>query len=269
MNIVDLLRKKRTAGNAPFSFDTKSSTPSNNAFLIRRESDNVEQTFTYTQINDGTFDTFVAGSEGAIKEWYANDSTKLSQTSTAYQPRLKSGVTNPYVDDYAQQTLLVGTRTVNMNGDSIVSVILKDELNNNSQRANLTIRGTGNKLFSFQLRPGAGDALYDKAAGSYYVGDYGFSYTNNSTFKLFTFTRIGGVKKLYINNVEVTQTTASATYTISTSANENSIVLGGRGVGDSAGKVTKYQHLGLVVGDAATNTNISTYNTDIMTKYGL
>ncbi len=265
---LNILHRRRNIdfGNAPFSFDTKSSTPSNNVFVVRRESDNVEQTFNYTQITDGTFDTFVSGSEGAIKEWIAQDGSGLKQLTNTRQPRLKSGVINPYIDNYAIDKDLQFSRVSNMSGDSIVSVILKDELNNNNQRANVIIRGTGSNLFAFQLTPGSGNVLYDSVG--VVVGDYGFNYANNGIFKLFTFTRIGGVKKLYINNVEITQLAGNTTYTLRTdSTTPNMIVIGGRGSG--SGKITKYQHLGLVVGAEATATNISTYNTDLMTKYGI
>jgi hypothetical protein len=269
MNIVDLLHKKRGVKKVDFSFDTKSSTPSDNAFVIRRESDNTEQTYSYTQVNDGTFDTFVAGSEGAIKEWYSlNGLLKLTQNTNANQPRLKSGITNPYVDDYSQEARLLMTKTMDMSGDSIVSVILRDETNSNNQRANIIIRGSGDNLFAVQLTPGAGNVVYNKRG--IYQGDYGFTYSNNGVFKLFTFERRSGVNKLYINNTEIATTAGNATYTVKTDgveALEHTVILGSHG--GTAGKITKYQHLGLVTGVEATNTNISTYNTDLMTKYGL
>jgi hypothetical protein len=267
MNIINLLQKKNNLGRTPLSFDTKSSTPSNNAFVIRRESDNAEQAFNYTEITDGTFDTFVTGSEGAIKEWIGSDGSILKNTVNANQPRLKSNSGNPFVDDYSQEAALLMTRTIDMSQDSIISVILKDELNPNNQRANIIIRGSGNNLFAMQLTATAGNVLYNRPEGG--VGDYGFSYSNDGVFKLMTFERRGGVNKFYINNTEITTTAASGTYTIWTAdALENQVILGSRNQ-STAGKITKYQHLGVIVGEDATNLNISDYNTFLMVKYGM
>jgi hypothetical protein len=268
MNIINLLNKKRNIANRPFSFDTKSDTPSNNAFTIRRESDDAEQTFSYTQINDGTFDTFVAGSEGAVTQWFGSDGSVFRNTNKANQPRLKSGVDNPYVDDYYGPAVLARDQTLNLSGDYIVSCILKEETNNNNGRINFGLRGSGSNAFGVQLQStGDGYIIYNRVVSG--NPDYNFTWTNDANFKLFTFTSLSGVLSLYINNVEITLNAGGGWTTSTASLAENQVLLGNTQYNGGGGKVTKYQHLGVVVGETATNMNISDYNTFLMVRYGM
>ena len=63
---------KRNSLNA--RWDTKSYVPVNNAFDVRRSTDNVTQTFNYTQLIDGTYDTFLTGgATGYISKWYGDN----------------------------------------------------------------------------------------------------------------------------------------------------------------------------------------------------
>ena len=247
-----------------WSFDTLNTvSPSNNSFLIRRESDNVEQTFTFTEVINGTYATFVNATEGAVKSWYGDKNT-ISQTNVLYQPRLKENTGNPYVDEYAQGYLLRGKHYGSLVNDSIVTLIFKDELNPNNQRSNIGIRGFGTDTFALELTSTAGYVVYDKT-GDKINEDYNFTYANNGLFKLLPFTRIGGVKKVYINNVDTAQ--GASTFTIGSNPNPNDVILGGRENG--YGKIAKYQHLGLFTGIDLSTFDLSAYNLAIMTKYGI
>lgn len=248
-----------------WSFDTlNTSEPTKNAFLIRRESDNVEQTFTFSEVINGTYATFINATNGAVRKWFGN-LNYIEQTNTAYQPRLKDNSGNPYVDEYAQGYLLRGKHYASLVNDSIVTYIFKDETNANSQRSNISIRGFGMDVFSLELvSPTAGYVVYNKV-GNMELSDYSFAYANDGLFKLLTFTIIGGVKKVYINNIDTTK--GAGGYEIGANPTVNDVILGGRENG--YGKINKYQHLGLFTGVDLSGINISDYNTALMTKYGI
>lgn len=266
MSLVLYHRRRflQSAEIAAMSFDTVGT---GTVFTIRRESDNVEQSFTYTEITDGTYDTFVSGSEGAVKEWIGNLAT-LSNTGTD-QMRLKSNAGNPFLDDYTEQAYLSMAQTLDMSGDSVFSLIFKDELNNNNQRSNLVARGSGTNLFGLQLLSASGYVVYDQAGGAVNP-DYSFPFSNDGLFKLLTFTRKSGVTKVYVNGVEITKEAGGTTYTIRTESTilvANTTFLGANGSGN--GKVTKYRHVAIIVGQDATNLDVAAYNQDLMTKYGI
>jgi hypothetical protein len=247
-----------------WSFDTlNTSEPTKNAFLIRRESDNVEQTFTFSEVINGTYATFINATNGAVRKWFGN-LNYIEQTNTAYQPRLKDNSGNPYVDEYAQGYLLRGKHYASLVNDSIVTLIFKDELSNNNQRSNVAIRGFLSDVFALELTSTAGYVVYDKT-GNMINEDYNFGYANNGLFKLLTFSKIGGVKKVYINNVDTAQGTS--TFTIGANPAVNDVILGGRDNG--YGKINKYQHLGLLTGVDLSTFDLSAYNLAIMTKYGI
>ena len=206
--------------------------------------------------------------EGSIKEWIGNKFS-LFQLNTPNQPRLKSNIDNPFVDDYAEPGELHVNKLLDMTNDWIITVILKEETNMNNQRLNLGIKQDTTNLFALQLRNGSGSIVIDRSTSGTGIPDYGFTFTNDSNFKLFTFERKAGVFRMYINNLEITLNTTDSFYTMTNDLLDNQIILGATSVGSYSGKKTKYQHLELVSGDDATTLNVSTHNSAIMTKYGI
>ncbi len=260
MNIVDLLHRKKIKNKPAISFDTIGS---GEAYTIRRESDDVEQSFTYEQVLDGTYDTFVSGSFGAIKEWKSNLLT-LSQITKTSQIRLISNSGTPYLDDYDQDNALYSNHNLNISGDWIFSFILKDEMFTGSQRVNFGIRGTGNNFFGININT---TGIVRIAIDNLTTMDKYISSSVINAFSLYTFSRIGGVFKGQVNNIEKTQTPDS--YSMTVNISENQMVLGARGLTGDLGKITKYRHLGILTGTGATNTDLNEYNQSIMTKYSV
>ena len=202
-------------------WDTKSYVPINNAFEVRRSSDNVTQTFNYTQLIDGTYDTFLTGgATGYITKWYG-DNYNLTNTNTTYQPKLIPNSGDPYNYSYTQGTYLLTDHSIKFTNDWIVTIVLNGEENNNNQRANLTIATSSKVVLAFQIATSVvstyATLLYEKnisAINTNMIADYRFSISNPS-FKLVTFKYVGGVLSVYTNNTLVTLTNANAdAYTI-------------------------------------------------------
>jgi hypothetical protein len=239
------------------------------AFDIRRESDNAEQSFTYTEVADGTYDTFISGSNGSIKKWYANTGDALAQTDTTKQIRLISNAGAPYVDDYSDINGMALNRSFDMSQDWIVTMILPREYNINNQRLNLGVRGTGTNLVGIQFKSGGFcNIVLNKLGDAYNTPDYRFSYTESDVFKLFTFKYIGGVFSAQLNDADQTLTANTGDYTKTDAISENEMVLGTRQNPPSSGKVTYYKHIGLITGDLFVF-DVSGHNQALMTKYGI
>ena len=252
-----------------WSFDTILDTPSNNAFLIRRVSDNVEQTFTGAEITNGTYATFISGTQGAIKEWYQSD-YKLVQTTNAYQFFLVENAGNPYVDDTAQSSSMRASSIVSkMSNDWIITAIFNNELNGNNGRLNFAIMG--NILyenFNLILVPYGNGHVKTNTNISNPSSNYSFPYSLDGNFNLYTFAMIGGVFNIYKNNVSLA--VGAVVYSIVNFDYNvlNRVLIGNRG--DNAnGKINKYQHLGMKYGTDLSTFDLSTHNTAIMTKYSI
>ena len=270
---------KRNSLNA--RWDTKSYVPVNNAFDVRRSTDNVTQTFNYTQLIDGTYDTFLTGgATGYISKWYG-DNYNLTNTNTTYQPKLISNSGNPYSYSYGTAPFggntLLCDHNIKFLNDWIVTIVLNGEENNNSQRANLTIATSSKVVLAFQIETSSTSTfatlLYEKnvsAIGTNMIADYRFSISNPS-FKLVTFKYIGGVLSVYVNNVLVTLTSGASGYEIRMSTGLiGKINLGAtRGIGGNVGKVNKYKHLSIVSGSDLSSFDVSSYNSEIITRYSL
>ncbi len=244
-----------------FEMDTNAS------FLIRRESDNVEQTFTYAEVIDGTYDAFVTGTEGAVKKWFKG--TELMQNATG-QMRLKSNAGYPYLDDYFQKASLWKSGIGDMAGDWVISVIREDEYYGGNQSLSFAVRGTGANLLGVMFRATNGPEcciVIDRLTSETGVPDYKFIHNQNGLFKLFTFSKIGGIFKVHYNNTEVTLT-SSSTLTATQDAYENTATLGNTFPNGGGGKITKWKHFGMNSGDLS-GFDLNAYNQSIMTKYGI
>ena len=250
----------KTQVEHPFEIDANAS------FLIKNETTLEERLFSYAQVIDGTYDTWRNGANGGVLEWKSNGLTLFSG-ATNYV-RLIANAGNPYLNDWDESASLGVQRTVNMSQDWIITCVLDKELNPFNQRLNLGIRGAGSNLFGLQLIKGNGYVVYDRLTDGLGVPDFSFTYPLTDVFKVFTFSKIGGVIKVYLDDLEKTKGTLSA-YTQTNGITQNTIVLGsGSYPGNDNGKITNYKHLKVLTGDLS-SFNLSTYNQAIMTKYGI
>ena len=244
----------------PFEIDADAS------FLIKNETTLEERLFNYAEVIDGTYDIWLSGANGGVLEWRSNGLTLFSGATTYIRLIANSG--NPYLNDWDQTANLGVQRTVNMSQDWVITCILDKELNGNSQRLNIGVRGTGSNLFGLQLTQNTGFVVYDRLTTGLGIPDFSFPYSATSDFKLFTFKKSLGVVRVYINNVDITKGD-STYYTQTNEIAENTIVLGARRyLGGGAGKITNYKHLKVLTGDLS-SLNLSAYNQAIMTKYGI
>jgi len=244
----------------PFEIDADAS------FLIKNETTLEERLFSYAEVVDGTYDTWLSGANGGVLEWKSNGLTLFSGATTYI--RLISNSGSPYLNDWDQTANLGVQRTVNMSQDWVITCILDKELNYNNQRLNIGVRGTGSNLFALQLNGGNAYVVYDRITGSSEQLDFSFTYPYTDVFKVFTFSKIGGIVKAYVDDLEKTK---GSLYwdTMTEQMVENSIVLGSRRYPNAdRGKITNYKHLKVLTGDLS-SFNISAYNQAIMTKYGI
>jgi len=239
-------------------------------FVIRRGSDNVEQNFNYVQLTDGTFATFIGVSEGFIKSWTADNGTKLENTNVLYQFKMIVSGGVVYLDDFGENNSLSFYRTINMSQDWVISFIMKDEVNNNNQRCNVSVKQNDTNMVGIAIsRMTATNARLSFTINrieSNGVADSYFDF-NHILYSLITLSRIGGVIKAQLNNVDKTLTAGGST-TFSHYQEVNSITLGARGQ-NLAGKITKYKYLGLRLGGDLSAFSLSSFNTAIMTKYSI
>ena len=247
----------------PFEIDAGAS------FLIKNETTLEERLFNYSEVIDGTYETWLSGANGGVLEWKSNGLSLFSGATTYI--RLVSNSGNPYLNDWEQNANLGVQRTVNMSMDWVITCVLDKELLSANQRLNIGVRGSGSDVFGLQLfNNGRGQVVHDRITGSTGVPDFSFLYPYTDTFKLLTFTKIGGIVKVYINNEQrVKGSEATFNYTETSFLPENVIVLGSKSYPIAAsGKITNYQHLKVLTGDLS-SFNLSGYNQAIMTKYGI
>lgn len=267
---MNLITRELFGGKAEFfnSFDTKGDTGV--VFVVRRANDNVEQSFTYNQITDGTYATFVSGTSGFVKEWKSKRK-KMTAFSNTYQPYLVENSGNPYLDFSVQGMCLESPNTLKINNDFVATIVIYNETNGNNQRNNLALVGSSLAKFAFQLSgTGLGNVVVDSAAGANMIQTKDFSISNTSGFKMITITYIGTVLNLYVNNVLVANSTPLSPYTNGLVAgNLNRIILGGRGANTNLGKINRYKHFSIRTGSTLSGYDFSSYTASMMTRYGL
>ena len=270
MYLINSYRNATAPAISSFRLDTLSSESTTNVFVARRESDNAEQTFTYGDFQDGTYSTWLGGSIGHIKDWIGENLTISKGTSNTLQPLLVANGTNPYDNNSAQSMSLQGNHNLDVTNDWIVSIVLEKELNGNNQRQNVGIQGIDKQLFCLSINTaGLCTYLFNRTTYSYsLIGDGSFSIPTTTVFRLLTFSFIGGVFRAYLNNTEKTLGAPNETYTLGLLKNNNVVVLGNRG-DNTTGKINKYKHLGLVAGADLSGFDISAYNAEIMSRYGI
>jgi hypothetical protein len=249
-----------------YSFDTLSSNSSATAFEVRRESDNVTQMFTYVQLLDGTYNTFLGGGNGAIKNWYGNGLT-LNQNNTTLQPRLTYNSGNPYVNGYDYVKSLFTSHNINLSMDWIVSIIVGEESNANNENCNFFITNSSNVVFAFSITSASGFANIQLNRPIGNISTQGQFTLPNTGFKLLTFKYVAGVLTIYLNNSIVTLSAGSNVYTVRVISSGNTLGLNDRG-DTSGGRINQYKHLGVIAGKLS-SFDVSTYNLSIMTKYGI
>jgi hypothetical protein len=266
------LYKTKASNNFNWSFDTKSDTPTDKAFTIRRLSDSVEQDFTFAEVIDGTYETFISGTQGAIKSWY-NGAFKLEQTTNiAHQPLLVVNAGSPYVDDKDQVSGVEGYNIpTSFSNDWVITAIFGKENNNNNQRLTYGICGDIlHENFRFDIKWDGTLCPQTNVNTEVSTPPVGYSNANSDSFNVYAFSNIGGVFKVYKNDVEITST---VTPSWSVKDNEidilNSIRIGHPNAGATVGKINKHQHLGIVYDTDLSGFDLSAHNQAIMTKYGI
>jgi hypothetical protein len=253
--------------NVDFSVNTINNDVNSKIFTIRRESDNIEQDFSQSEINNGLYSTFIQGTFGAVKRWGI-----LSNFDTTKQVRLIYDVNNYYVyDNLVDSNLNRVFNKLNMAGDWLFSVILQKEENGNSQRPNFGAKQDNLNNFGFAVQPldattGRLSMTIDRVETNN-IADFYFDY-DYTAFNLVTFHRKSGVFKCYLNNVEQNLISGGFSVFIGSQARENIIILGAR-VSNGAGKINKYKHVGVIIGGRASSENISNYNNALMTQYSI
>jgi len=269
-----LFRIKKTIKSSVF--DTINSS-TNTAFKIVRVSDNAESTFNLAEITNGTYDTWLSGLDGRIKEWIDIDNnTVISQPAapTASQ-YLRSNSGSPYSEQIAQEDRLYGTHRHDLTNDWIVSVILTKELNNNNQRANIMLQGVGKIHFCMQLGIYLNQmtvVLNSTTFGINLPYNYGWNtIPQTDIFRLFTFCYIGGIFSTYLNNTDITSLgNKTGLWNLGGPRNDNTLILGSGYTGTAGtGKINKYKHLAVLTDVDLSSFDIDTYNTELMTRYSI
>jgi hypothetical protein len=258
---------KRSGSQLPTSSYQEFGVNENSTFLIRRTIDNTEQVFNYSDIIDGSYDTFIIGGQGAIKEWIIG-SNKFVQNIDSLQPFLVSNSGNPYVDDTTQaQNMSMSINDIDLSADWVITCVLEEEKNGNNGRMNFSMSDSAENNVVVQLSPYSNNFIYiDQPIGGGISDGYYFSNVNKTLWRLLTFSRIGGVLNVQTSNVDTAF--GAITYNSFNGFPAGTIAFGDRG-DNSAGKINKYKHFGLVTGLDLSGFDISEHNNSIITKYNI
>lgn len=254
-----------------FMLDTLSSNSATNVFIARRESDDAEQTFTYGDFQDGTYNAWLGGSIGHIKDWVGENLTLLKHdVSNTLQPLLIQNGINPYWHNSLGSMSGIGFHNLDVTSDFIITLIAEKEETGASERFNLGIQGIDKQLFCFSMyNTGVCSYLFNKTTYGYRMNcDGKFNISTTAVFRLFTFKFIGGVFSVDVNNIAKTLSAGDSTYTLGMVKNNNLVILGNRG-DNSTGRINKYKHLGLVADTDLSGFDVSAYNLEIMNRYGI
>src|SRR6478609_5750991 len=251
-------------------FDTIGDVPTDSAFVIRRVTDNVEQTFTYAQITDGTYDAFVSGTFGAVKNWY-NGTYDLSKIPAANQMYLLSNSGKPYMYN---PTVITGLSSFGIvskfSNDWIVSIIHGKELNGNNQRVNLAISGDKSFENFTMIATSADNRAYIKLNvpnGGANNTDLSVPITTVDKLDVYTYAKIGGVLTIRKNNTILAQGAGSSTWTVlfPSASVLNGVFLGSRDDVGGSGKLNKYQHIGHIANTSLSSFDLTGYINSLMT----
>ena len=246
------------------TFDTKPSSQ-NNLFLINRTSDNVQSSFTNTQITDGTYSTFISGTTGKINQLNYSK-IRLNQSLNSIQPLLTQNTNDPFLDFNTQGMFLSGRHNLALKRDFIFTMICNKEFNGNSERQNFGILSSTNCYFSVQLSGNSVTVAINQVAGTNMTPSVTKSIDNLEDFRLITVTYLNSVISIYKNNVLLSD--GGSSFLLKTAPIYNNIIFGGRG-SDGSGKINKYKHFSVRTEADLTSFNVSTYNQSIMTKYSI
>ncbi len=258
-------------GNVQWRFDTIGDNPSDTAFTIRRTTDNVEQNFTYAQIIDGTYDAFLAGASGAVKNWF-NGVSVLNRAVGANQMYLLSNGGLPYITNPNNATSLSGNAIISkFSNDWIVSIIHGKELNGNNQRLNLGISGdiVGQNFVLECSTPNTGYIKLNTSTTSFTNPDLSISITAIDKLDVYTYAKIGGVLTIRKNNTILTQGAGGGfTLAFARASVANVVDLGARDA-NGTGKLNKYQHLGHIAAKDLSSFNLTGYINSLISRYGI
>ena len=191
----------------------------------------------------------------------------LSETTKTNQPRITdaSGNSLTYLDDYNERVglnNLTNHEGYDLTGDFIFQYVMNDETQGNNQRQNFSHVKTGNNI-----------SVGFRASGSIYIIGIRVDSVNlanrwvvtkPSQFALYTFTRIGGVYSLYINNV--LQTSDGGVEDVAGAG--GGITLGYR-AGQNTGKINDVQTFSAMFNSDLSAFDVSAYNTSYMNIHGL
>jgi len=238
---------------------------------------------------DGDFmdkSQITAASNGALTrlstfpDQAGNFPTLINAHGNALVATDSSGDALDYLNDPDQEGGMYFNTTfpnLQMSNDYIVWYVMRNETQQNSQRANFHIRtGTG-------VSTGSGLTVAMRPVGNNYaigvihnapptngsLSEIRFvvnRLANVSNFWLFTFAKIGGVLKMYINNVEQTGDTTDETVF----GYASGIYIGVRDSSSGAGgKINDFQSLIMKRGRDLSNYNLSRKNIELMQLHGI
>jgi hypothetical protein len=253
-----------------FYWDVKTDNP-NNIFLVQNSVNLTERYFKASELIDGTYSTWLNGSNGNIKEW-------LSQNNTIFTPdgTIKlTGGSSAAVIDGEESDKLKCYQNFDFSGDWVVSSILNWIEQPANLRVSLSIIGAApEQTFSFFCRRSMEFYMYvNKAYISNQLPTHevtGLDLSNGNPM-LWTFSNIGGVFKASLNGVNKTlgkNPTQTWKYSTRGAQPINSILVGG--IWDSGlGVKHNWKHIGVITGQKATNLNLTNYNNELLTRYGI
>ena len=249
------------------TFDTKPSSE-NNIFLINRASDNVQSSFTNTEVTDGTYSTFISGTTGKITQLNYGK-IKLNQSVDLNKPLLVQNTNDPFLDFNTQGMVMSGIHNLSLKRDFIFTMICNKEFNTSNQRQNFGLLSATKCYFAVQLTGNSVNVVVNATASGAMAASATKAIDNNENFRLITVTYLNSVISVYKNNVLLNN--GGNAFSVGTTTTYNNIILGAKGTSGAggAGKINKYKHFSVRTEDDLTSFDVSTYNQSVMTKYSI
>ena len=244
----------RAALNSDVIFDLKNYGNDVNfkLFEVERSSDLLVASFSYNELQNGTYATWLGGSNGHLLRWKDGVSGLEMKGS-----KLVGNGANPcfltpnYIADPTQTAgmYVVGNFDVPMlTGTYCVSLIHDQEYNTNNQNINLGITGNDGGFFMFQWRGTGGFNGGKHFFKTTNIGNYtsdGHVNNTNPNFKIVVYKIVDSyVTDILINGVSLTiDRTATIAAIGSESMPSKSIYLGAKLI-DLASKISNYKEIG-------------------------